>query len=73
MVLTVLFSMATDSSKEHVDRLNAKGIKAELRTIEQGDAIWLARSHSNQQEYVLDYIVERKSVEDLVASIKDGR
>lgn len=44
------------------------------RTLGVGDVIWLARSKSNPSvEYVLDYVIERKSVEDLATSIKQKR
>lgn len=41
----------------------------------QGDAIWVARSRSTPQAevFVLDFVVERKRVDDLYASIKSGR
>ena len=39
-----------------------------------GDAIWIARSKRDpRREWVLDYIVERKGVADLLSSIKYGR
>ncbi|KAK4738108.1 hypothetical protein R3W88_001805 [Solanum pinnatisectum] len=38
-----------------------------------GDAIWIARNKVIGTEYVLDFIVERKNVEDLQSSIKDNR
>lgn len=42
--------------------------------MEIGDAVWIARSKAGAPaaETVLDYIVERKSVADLVQSIKGG-
>ncbi len=38
-----------------------------------GDATWIARSNRNGQEWVLDYIIERKNVDDLFSSIKSTR
>lgn len=38
-----------------------------------GDAIWIARNKVIGTEYVLDFIVERKNVEDLQSSIRDNR
>lgn len=37
-----------------------------------GDVTWIAKLQDGT-EYMLDWIVERKEVEDLVISIKDGR
>ncbi|OBZ86660.1 Crossover junction endonuclease MUS81 [Choanephora cucurbitarum] len=54
--------------------LTAKGVSCITRSLDLGDAIWIARSKSNPpQELFLDYIVERKRLDDLVSSIKDGR
>ncbi|CAK1585584.1 unnamed protein product [Parnassius mnemosyne] len=46
----------------------------EYRSLKIGDFTWIAR-HKNykDQEFVLPYIVERKRMDDLAASIKDGR
>ena len=48
-----------------------KGITYSLRSLDIGDALWIAKCASG--EYVLEYIVERKRMDDLVGSIKDGR
>jgi crossover junction endonuclease MUS81 len=47
------------------------GIDYTIRALDVGDALWIAKSGTN--EYVLDYIVERKRMDDLVSSITDGR
>eukprot|EP01026_Neomeris_dumetosa_P031179 TRINITY_DN24750_c0_g1_i7.p1 TRINITY_DN24750_c0_g1~~TRINITY_DN24750_c0_g1_i7.p1 ORF type:complete len:664 (+),score=106.22 TRINITY_DN24750_c0_g1_i7:82-2073(+) len=59
--------------EQHLQRLINQGIDAEIRTLPVGDALWIARNKFNGQEYVLDYIVERKNVDDLHSSIKDKR
>lgn len=55
---------------------------AEVRALELGDAMWVAKMHDpralsqhgeDNDEIVLDWIVERKRLDDLVGSIKDGR
>ena len=48
---------------------------AQTRHAVAGDAVWLARARSGapRAEFVLDAIVERKSVADLLASVKGGR
>ena len=44
------------------------------RTSQTGDALWVARSKADPRiSYALDYVVERKSIKDLVGSIKNGR
>ena len=47
-------------------------IKLNIRPLEVGDAMWIARDKLGG-EYVLDFIMERKRLDDLAASIKDGR
>jgi len=37
-----------------------------------GDFLWVAKTSSGQ-EYVLNYIIERKQISDLQSSIMDGR
>lgn len=64
----------SESSNEHLDRLRAKKVNAEHRVLEQGDAVWIARSRKTPDtEYVLDYIIERKSFHDLIQSIRSKR
>lgn len=67
------------------EELMKKGIKPILRALELGDFFWVAKlkdptvlarhgevdEHSD--ELVLDWIVERKRLDDLVGSITDGR
>ncbi|WBW75160.1 Holliday junction resolvase subunit Mus81 [Schizosaccharomyces osmophilus] len=56
------------------DKLNNDhNVLCEVRALELGDAIWIARDRETSQEIVLDFVVERKRYDDLVASIKDGR
>ncbi|KAI9470593.1 MAG: crossover junction endonuclease MUS81 [Benjaminiella poitrasii] len=58
------------------ERLIAKGIQVITRSMELGDVIWIAKkkgSNNQSDELVLDCIIERKRLDDLVSSIKDGR
>jgi crossover junction endonuclease MUS81 len=55
------------------NNLSAANVTPQTRKLEVGDAMWIARSHETGQEIVLDFIVERKRLDDLVSSIKDGR
>ena len=45
----------------------------QIKHMPVGDALWIARHKELDTEYVLDFIVERKSVTDLVSSIRDSR
>lgn len=54
------------------DQLYRGGIELQARVLEVGDALWIAKCDDGR-EFVLDHIVERKRMDDLVASIKDGR
>uniref|UniRef100_A0A7C9AK18 Crossover junction endonuclease MUS81 n=1 Tax=Opuntia streptacantha TaxID=393608 RepID=A0A7C9AK18_OPUST len=48
-------------------------IQIEVRRLPVGDGIWVARHSHKCIEYVLDFIVERKNVDDLRCSIRDNR
>ncbi|MEW5304280.1 MAG: hypothetical protein WDW38_011298 [Sanguina aurantia] len=64
----------SDNLMMHVNAVRAKGVAVEVKHLAVGDALWLARSRSDPlKEYMLDFIVERKSVRDLDSSIMDGR
>ena len=62
--------------------LAERGCVPAVRTLELGDALWvakvtdpafLARHGAEGDELVLDWILERKRLDDLIGSIKDGR
>ncbi|KAI1359909.1 hypothetical protein F5Y08DRAFT_62694 [Xylaria arbuscula] len=62
--------------------LEKKGVEPIMRALELGDALWVAQCHdphflsrtgAEGDEVVLDWIVERKRLDDLVYSIRDGR
>ncbi|KAL3814766.1 hypothetical protein ACJIZ3_016034 [Penstemon smallii] len=48
-------------------------ILIEVRRLPVGDGIWIARHKYFGSEYVLDFIVERKKIDDLRHSIRDNR
>ncbi|GKU92226.1 hypothetical protein SLEP1_g5983 [Rubroshorea leprosula] len=48
-------------------------IKTEFRRLPIGDGIWIVRHKVLHSEYVLDFIVERKNIDDLRSSIRDNR
>ncbi|PKI83925.1 Mus81p [Malassezia vespertilionis] len=80
------FSHGTEASRRVTfkDAMAQRGITCDLRALELGDIIWVAKpradnpSHiaqlwSSVQEVVLDAVVERKRLDDLASSIFDGR
>ncbi|GBP28454.1 Crossover junction endonuclease MUS81 [Eumeta japonica] len=48
-------------------------VQHEYRNLKVGDFTWIARNKINNEELVLPYIIERKRMDDLSKSIKDGR
>jgi ERCC4-type nuclease/predicted transcriptional regulator len=57
-------------------RLAAKGVHCLTRSLDLGDVLWIAKKKDSRlptDELVLGYIIERKRLDDLVTSIKDGR
>ncbi|KAL8931711.1 MAG: hypothetical protein Q9216_007100, partial [Gyalolechia sp. 2 TL-2023] len=63
-------------------QLLKKGIRPLIRSLPLGDFFWVAKCHDPDllgrygeegDEIALDYIVERKRLDDLISSIKDGR
>jgi crossover junction endonuclease MUS81 len=62
--------------------LSKKGVTPIMRSLDLGDCLWVAKCKDPQflprhglegDEIMLDWIVERKRLDDLVGSIKDGR
>lgn len=64
-----------------VDQLAAAGIPVEQRSLDLGDFLWVARkrpaartgTHDDLEEAVMDLVIERKTEDDLLHSIADGR
>ncbi|KAL3874841.1 hypothetical protein ACJMK2_037803, partial [Sinanodonta woodiana] len=71
------------SSKPLLHDLMKNGIECDLRRLHVGDMLWIAREKTHAvpgqltklkgRELVLDYIIERKRMDDLVSSFVDGR
>lgn len=65
--------------REKIDIISPDGsIKIETRTLACGDFIWIARpkgvsSYDRTRDIILDYVIERKRLDDLASSIFDGR
>lgn len=64
------------------EELAKQGVNPIMRSLEIGDVQWIAKCHDptllsrhgvEGDEIVLDWIVERKRLDDLIGSIKDGR
>lgn len=66
------------SDRDYIgQKLSENGVKVEKRALDIGDVLWVARlkdtPSEGPSEIVLNYILERKRMDDLVSSIKDGR
>lgn len=55
------------------EHLRAQGIKCEVEPLSVGDGLWAAINKETNQWATLDFIFERKRLDDLVGSIHDGR
>lgn len=53
--------------------LTRLGVLFEVRRLKVGDFAWIARCRETNDELVIPYIIERKRMDDLSASIVDGR
>ncbi len=82
LVLDVREIRAKEDRDYMSEELTKKGVKPIMRALELGDALWVAKCNDPKllalkgaegDEVVLDWIVERKRLDDLVGSIKDGR
>lgn len=65
----------SQTSREFIQQqMERCGVPTITRALDLGDMLWVARSRLDRgTEVVLDYVVERKRLDDLVSSIKDGR
>lgn len=73
----------SQKNRDHIQmELKRKGIDCMSRSLALGDFLWVAKMHdpnllkvrgAEGTEIVLDYIIERKRLDDLVMSIKDKR
>ncbi|XP_011878556.1 PREDICTED: crossover junction endonuclease MUS81 isoform X2 [Vollenhovia emeryi] len=53
--------------------LTQLGVSFEVRRLKVGDFAWIARCRKTNDELILPHIIERKRMDDLSASIVDGR
>lgn len=54
-------------------RTQERNVTCEVRNLSVGDVLWIARHKKTRREVVLNYVCERKRLDDLASSIKDGR
>ncbi|KAG4304405.1 hypothetical protein PORY_002115 [Pneumocystis oryctolagi] len=74
ILLLDLREVKTEKDKEFIqDHLKKESVNFEFKTLELGDILWIARCNITKKDYILDFIVERKKLNDLASSIKDGR
>jgi crossover junction endonuclease MUS81 len=77
MVLDTREIESKSSRDNFSEAIRSKGINVETRALRLGDVLWIARKRDGlggeEDECVLDYVVERKRLDDLCHSIKDGR
>lgn len=72
-IVCVNFRAMNKPNRMEVGLNNFKMINFELRSLKVGDFTWIAKHRSTGEELILPYIVERKRMDDLAKSIKDGR
>jgi crossover junction endonuclease MUS81 len=74
----------TQKDRDYIaNELTKKGVTPRVRALELGDAMWVAKckepnflaqyGEEEGDEVMLDWIVERKRLDDLIGSVKDGR
>lgn len=68
------FSGQGKNKQMFLSELQKSGVSFDVRKLHVGDFLWIAQESSGERrELVLDYIVERKRMDDFAKSIKDGR
>ncbi|ORX78456.1 hypothetical protein BCR32DRAFT_270063 [Anaeromyces robustus] len=67
--------ISTKTDRTYIQKnLASRGINCDTRPLVLGDVTWIAKEKkSNGIEIILDHIIERKRLDDLISSIKDGR
>ena len=62
-----------ENFKNEILNIAEKNIKIEERQLSLGDFLWIYKDKKDNMEYVIDFIIERKTLNDLASSILDGR
>lgn len=55
------------------NKLRTLDINVRVESLAVGDVLWIAKHKRTRKEVVLDFILERKRLDDLCSSIMDGR
>lgn len=55
------------------EQARLRGVRVESRVLPVGDALCIAKVMSTGEEFVLDYVIERKTLDDYRSSVADGR
>lgn len=75
-------SIFTSRSENLATIFTQDGVESEVRKLVTGDFMWTVsvsprsgprKVRGKEKEYVIDCIVERKTIDDLFASVDDGR
>lgn len=74
-VYFIFFRKTSAGEDELIKKLNESSVKTDVRKLHIGDFLWIAKhkTDSSKEELVLPYVIERKRLDDLAKSIKDGR
>lgn len=62
-----------ENFKEEIENRVPDQIRIEQRNLVIGDFMWIYKDPATDEEFVLDYVIERKTLNDLAVSIIDGR
>lgn len=54
-------------------RISENNVGCDVRSLSVGDILWVAKHKNTGKEVVLNYVCERKRLDDLAMSIRDGR
>lgn len=54
-------------------RITEKDVECDVRSLSVGDILWVAKHKTTGKEVALNYVCERKRLDDLAMSIRDGR
>ncbi|XP_058166759.1 crossover junction endonuclease MUS81 [Anopheles ziemanni] len=75
-ILLVDTAETIGKSKSSLDRtlkeLAQNSVEHEVRRLSVGDFVWIVRDDTGR-DFLLPYVIERKRMDDLASSIKDGR
>lgn len=70
----IFYRKSKASTDETLNKLRKGNVENDVRKLNVGDFLWIAKHKTEKNcEYVLPYIIERKRIDDLSSSIKDGR